>query len=264
MQEKPNLLDGPGKRIIANASTCDKMYCDTASSVLRRLEMKTRNLLLLFYVLTAISLGCLPVMSLRPLHDKDDPDETWQFERVDDSNQQYQLTMTDEDGRKGVFTAKLVKLENCLVLDVYPEKFPSGEHKAEDMNLPYNSFLFFPVHTFVKVDFLTAIDDVGKYIEVPDPNVLKRLSKNYDCAMRLMLTKSDDFKKILEQDPNAVPHEQIENYGIILTASTKQLQKFVVKYADHEEFFSDDTELIRRKDSGKSLPSPRPKKQKKQ
>jgi len=45
-----------------------------------------------------------------------------------------------------------------------------------------------------------------------------------------------------------------------LTASTKQLQKFVVKYADHKEFFSDDSGLIRKKGSDKS---PQPSGQKK-
>ena len=234
---------------------------------------QARNLLLLFYALTAISLGCLPVMSLHPLYqekdlafekellgtwvDGDDPndsDSTWQFARSDDSKKQYQLIVTDEEGRKGIFTANLVKLDNLLVLDIHPEKFPSGAETVEDMNLPYNAFFFIPVHTFVKVDFITPIADVGKHIDKPDPNVLKQLSKNYDYAMVLRLTDDDDFEKILKQDPNAIAHEKIENHGIILTASTKQLQKFVLKYADHDKLFSTDTNLIRKKNSNKNPP----------
>lgn len=252
--------------------------------------MSTRragNLLFVFYALAAISLGCLPVMSLHPLYqdkdlafeerllgtwiDGDDPNEsdsTWQFAHSDDSKKQYQLIVTGEEGRKGFFTANLVKLDNLLVLDIHPEKFPSGTETVEDMNLPYNAFFFIPVHTFVKVDFITPIMNIGKHIDKPDPNALKELSKNYDYAMVLQFTDDDDFEKLLKQDPNAIAHEKIENHGIILTASTKQLQKFVLKYADHDKLFSKDTNLIRKKGSDR-IPPPTglekpPKKQKQQ
>jgi len=240
---------------------------------------QARNLLLLFYALTAISLGCLPVMSLHPLYqekdlafekellgtwidgdDPNDPDSTWQFARSDDSKKQYQLIVTDEDGRKGVFAANLVKLDNLLVLDIHPEKFPSGAETVEDMNLPYNAFFFIPVHTFVKIDFITPIIDIGKHIDKPDPNALKKLSEDHDYAMVLRLTDDDDFEKLLKSDPNAIAYQKIENHGILLTASTKQLQKFVAKYADHKEFFSKDTELIRKKSSDRIHPSSGPKK----
>ena len=63
-------------------------------------------------------------------------------------------------------------------------------------------------------------------------------------------TNQDEMEKLLKEEPNAIKHELVED-GIILTASTEQLQQFVLKYADDERVFSEETTLTRSKTSTK-------------
>jgi len=141
--------------------------------------------------------------------DPNDPNSNWQFKRSNGSKKEYELAITDEDERKGIFTAKLVQLGGLRVLDIYPIGFPSGKDTIDDTNLPYNAFFFMPVHTFVKVDFISPIMDVGKHIDKPDPNALKKLSEDHDYAMVLRLTDDDNFEKLLKSDPNAIAYQKI-------------------------------------------------------
>ncbi len=57
----------------------------------------------------------------------------------------------------------------------------------------------------------------------------------------------DEMAKLLENDPNAVRCEKIEDSKIVLTASTKELQDFMLKYGVDEklELFSDPQQLNR-------------------
>ena len=130
--------------------------------------MQTKKLL--FYLLAAAMGGCVPVMSLHPLYthedavfekkllgtwiqDPNDPESIWEFKAAGEPENSYELTFTDKDGQKGLFTAHLLKLEDNTFLDVYPKHFPSGS--LDDPNAapwPYNQFFFAPAHTFLKVD----------------------------------------------------------------------------------------------------------------
>ena len=93
-------------------------------------EELTRKLL--FYLLAAILGGCVP--SLHPLYtDKDlafeeklsgswsDSEQIWKFEG-DSEEKSYELIILDKDLKKGEFTAHLVKIDNMLFLDLFPEK----------------------------------------------------------------------------------------------------------------------------------------------
>ncbi len=200
--------------------------------------MKLRKILL--YVLPLLMGGCVPVMSLHPLFEKknlvfeekllgtwvgdpNDPDETWQFKRLEEENEKYDkaytLILSDEGEKKGEFVACLVKLQDRLFLDVFPDKFPSGKHEAEEMKLPFNALFFAPLHLFIKVDSI-------------------------EPALKMRLTDNEQIQKLLEQDPNALKHEVIEE-RIVLTASTEQLQAFVLKHA--EKLFTDDIVMARKK-----------------
>lgn len=223
---------------------------------------------LLFYLLAAVLGGCVPVMSLHPLYDEEDllfddkllgtwvddhndPDTIWQFSRPDESKKEYELVFTDKEGQKGIFVARLVKLKDKLFLDARPEQFPSGKQEMEEMALPYNAFFFVPVHTFIKIDCIEAVAAVKNCLpegEEVDEDTLEELSKDYDRALKLRLTDDDEFKKLLEEDPNAVKHEMVEEDGpVVLTASTKELQAFVLKYAEDERLFTEPKVLMRRK-----------------
>ncbi len=192
---------------------------------------------LLFYMLAGLLGGCVPVMSLHPLHTKenvvfdkrllgtwvDDPNEpeiTWQFKTVDEPNNAYKLIYTGEDGLKGSFVAHLVKLENRLFLDLYPSELPWLSQDPNEMEWPYNTLFLVPAHTVVKIDSL------GPRLE-----------------MRLMLETK--MEKLLEENPDAIAHVALEDKHV-LTASTKELQAFVLKYADGDKVFTDKIVLERK------------------
>jgi len=77
------------------------------------------------------------------------------------------------------------------------------------------------VHTFIKVD-------------------------SFEPHLRMRLTDDEDMNKLLEENPGAVEHASIED-TLVLTASTKELQAFVLKYADDSRLFTKETVLSRKK-----------------
>ncbi|MHC4572401.1 MAG: hypothetical protein ACYS0C_10055 [Planctomycetota bacterium] len=210
--------------------------------------MNTKKLL--FYLLAGILGGCLPVMSLHPLYTKEDvvfdeklvgtwvddpksPKTTWEFSRAGAKEKAYKLVYFDEEGKKGSFVVHLAKLENRLFLDLYPSEFPCGE--MEDPNKvawPYNMFFFVPAHMFIKINSI-------------------------EPQLRMQSMDDDDFKKLLEENPNAIKHEIVKDYDgeIVLTASTKELQAFVLKYADDNRVFSEETVLSRKTAEGLDEPN---------
>jgi hypothetical protein len=196
--------------------------------------------------------GCVPIVSLHPLFTKDeivfeekllgnwvgDANNTgteWQFARFDESSAEglpkevkgefkrlYRLTMSDREDHRGVLAACLVKLGNRLFLDIFPDQYPSGESDIEKVKLLYNAFFFLPSHTFVRVD------SIG------------------DDALKLHLTDDDSFDKLIDAEPKAVECTSTEERPI-LTASTKELQAFVTKYADDKRLFPTELNFTREK-----------------
>ena len=63
--------------------------------------------------------------------------------------------------------------------------------------------------------------------------------------LKMRLTNDDKMEELLKKDPNAVKHTLIED-RLILTASTKELQAFVLEYADDNRVFTDEVVLNRR------------------
>ncbi len=182
-----------------------------------------------FYLLAVVLGGCLP-LSIHPLYTDDtlvfeekllgkwaDGDEIWQF--TQDSNNSYILRIVDEDGKEGYFNAHLVKLEDMLFMDI----FPDGETLRDTQT--FYAIHLLPMHTFIKV-------------EQTDPNLVLRM-------MDL-----DKVSKILKSDPNLLKHELREGEGddnaVILTAQTQDLQNFVVEYEDTNSVFGDAKEFSRR------------------
>jgi len=194
--------------------------------------MNTKKLL--FYTLAALLGGCVPVMSLHPLYTEentvfnekllgtwvDDSNNIWQFKDPNKQEKAYELIVIDHDGEKGLFDAHLTKLQDKLFLDVYPAKLPCGEEDPNKIEWHFNALFFMPLHTFIKIN-------------------------NIDPELKLQLTDDEDMKKLLDEDPNAVKHEFVKD-GFILTASTKELQAFVLKYADDSRLFTNETVLSRK------------------
>jgi hypothetical protein len=212
--------------------------------------MKTKRFL--FYVLAILLGGCIPLMSLHPLYTEkdlafdgklfgtwvDDSNETiWQFTdanppegpskgkvspKADKPEKAYKLIFTDKEGKKGAFIAHLVILENKLFLDVYPGESPWGdEDDPNKVEWLYNTLFLIPVHTFIRVNGI-------------------------DPQLKLQITDDEEFKKLLKEDPNAIEHTSIED-KLVLTASTKELQAFVLKYAGDSRLFTEESILTRKK-----------------
>jgi len=205
--------------------------------------MKSKKLL--FYLLAGILGGCLPVMSLHPLYTKekkevvfenkllgtwvDDSNSIWDFKRADANENAYKLTFTDKEGKKGSFVAHLVKLENRLFLDVYPGEPPWDEKDPNKVEWLHNTFFFIPVHTFIKINGI-------------------------EPQLKLQLTDDEEFNKLLKEDPNVIEHTSIEG-KLVLTVSTKELQAFVLKYADDSRVFTKEGALNRKKTEARQQPA---------
>ncbi|MBN1804866.1 MAG: hypothetical protein JW837_06415 [Sedimentisphaerales bacterium] len=197
----------------------------------------------LFYLLAALLGGCLPVVSLHPLYtekdlifeqkllgkwvdDPNNPETTWRFSRIEEMEKAYGLEFFDGEGKKGSFIAHLVRLQSdgtpkktMLFLDVFPAQMPWEIEDPNKVELPYNALFLMPVHTFIKIDSIE-----------PD--------------LKMRLTNEEDMKKLLAEKPSAVEHTFIEK-RLILTASTKELQNFLLKYADDERVFKNEIVLGR-------------------
>ena len=195
----------------------------------------------LFYLLAALLGGCVPVMSLHSLYTEEDvvfkenlvgtwvdnpdsPKTTWEFSRAGAKEKAYKLVYSDDEGKKGSFVVHLVKLENGLFLDVLPSQFPSEQQDWEKMKWAYNFFFFVSAHTFIKIDSI-------------------------EPQLKMRRTINDEMKELFKEEPNAVKHELVED-EIILTASTKELQAFVLKYAYDIRVFPAKIVLTRKKDKG--------------
>ena len=195
----------------------------------------------LFYLLAVLLGGCIPVMSLHPLYTEedvvfeeklvgiwvDDANGTWEFKHPDKKDMTYELVLSSPEDAKGLFVANLVKLGNKLFLDVYPKQLPCEQESPQKMKWFYNTFFFVPVHTFIKIDSI-------------------------EPQLKMRLTNTENMQKLLEEDPNAVKHELVEDTKlvediILLTASTKELQAFVLKYADDSRLFTDEIIYSRKK-----------------
>jgi len=128
--------------------------------------------------------------------------ETWQFTAAGEKS--YRLVQTDKEGRKGAFSAHLVKLEGALFLDLSPET----------KDLPGNNFsrcYLYPLHTFFLVEELGS-------------------------ALRLSAMDGKWLEKCLKRNPAAIRHERIKG-SIMLTASTAELQEFLIKHSKTEGAF---------------------------
>ena len=185
----------------------------------------------LFCALALLLGGCLPVMSLHPLYTdndivfeekllgswKADPNEnggTWQFARHEDTENVYKLLICDTDNNKGSFEARLVKLDSRFFLDLYPDEFPCNLDDPNQTDWAYNSIFMIPTHTFLKVESI-----------VPQ--------------LKIKLTQDEPLQNLLTDNPGAVDYTTIED-RIVLTANTKQLQQFILKYADDDRLFPDE------------------------
>jgi len=152
--------------------------------------------------------------------DANNPKTTWEFKCIDEPKNAYKLIFTDDEGMKGSFVAHLVKLQNKLFLDIFPSELPWEPEDPNKMDWPYNSLFLIPAHTFVKIDSI-------------------------EPRLKLSLTLESKMEELLKENPSAVEHTTAGK-KLVLTGSTKELQAFVLKYADDERVFADQVILSRK------------------
>lgn len=209
--------------------------------------MKYRNLLLLGLVITIVITGC-GVPSVHPLYEKEDlitqesfngewksPDENSSYVvsliedlqkegelknffnvendstnlgieiSFDDDEQQYKnlyLIKAEEDGEKNLYLAGLLKLNENFYLDFYKWDF------EED-------YFSHPVHIFVKA-------------EISDQKII------------LHQFKESFIKELIENRQLRIKHEEAMN-RFLLTASTQELQDFIIKYGNDAKAYRSET-----------------------
>ena len=181
-------------------------------------------------LLLAIVTGCVP--SLNPLYtDKDvifepallgrwgsdDPREKWEFEKTGEKS--YKLKQTDGEGLAAEFDARLVRLGDYKFLDLTVTNI---DEKYFKMN-GWAAFSLIPAHLVVQVH------EIGP-------------------KLKLSAMNPDWVKDWLEKNPKAIEHRKLAEDRYVITASTKDLQKFVLQHADEEGLFGGAHELERRKE----------------
>jgi hypothetical protein len=189
--------------------------------------MKAKKLL--FYVTAGVLCGCVPSLhclftdrelvfeeKLLGVWAGDNSEETWEFKRYsNEEDKRYKLIYTDSEGQAGEFAAKLGKLNEMMFLDLYPE--------APDINA--NDFYkhhLLGVHTFMKIERI-------------------------EPTLRMRAMSPDKMKEKLEADPNLIKHEILEERDsqILLTASTEELQRFMIEHANDEGLFDEPSDMRR-------------------
>ena len=129
--------------------------------------------------------------------------ESWDFSYSDEK--EYRVVYTDESGKKGEFKAHLLKIEGKTFLDLKPVKPAISQNDFYKQN-------FLVTHTFVQITQAA-------------PNV------------QIAYLEPDWLKSLLDKNPSAIRHEKLSG-AILLTASTKELQKFLLTHLNTPGAFS--------------------------
>lgn len=172
--------------------------------------------------------GCIPT-SIHPLYtekdlvfdpalvgvwsEKEDSKETRSFEKLGDKG--YRLVIREADGKTGEFQAHLLKLGDTLFLDLFPDQMAMEESNRDGY---YQAHLQ-PMHSFLKVS---------------------RIEPTLEMAPLNLVW----LATFLKENPSAIRHEVVgrdkEDRQIILTASTRDLQAFMLKHRNTPDAFGDE------------------------
>ena len=177
--------------------------------------------------------GCLPT-SINPLYtdkdlafdpalvgvwsDKDDSKETWTFEKAGEKSYKFVL-YAENDGKAGQFEAHLLKIGDTRFLDFFPDESGIAEMNRSD---------FYKIH-LVRTHSFLKVSQIEPTLQMT-PLDLKWL------------------REFLGKNPQAIRHEKIgdgDDAQIVLTASTAELQKFVLTHLKTEGAFGDPINLKR-------------------
>ena len=202
--------------------------------------MKTRNFILISLVIFLMT-GCF-VKSLHPFYKENEiifkkellgnwagnDSSVWKIEqgmkftglfKPDTPDNAYLITYTD---KKGIakFKVHLFQLGNHCFFDFYPEEVES----TNDLM----AFHLVPMHTVAKVEL-----SMGKIV-----------IQWYNEEWLIELFKQNKIRIAHEKIPNIEGKSGEDNIQVVLTASTNDLQKFMLKYMDDPNAFKNDNSII--------------------
>ncbi|HTF16999.1 MAG TPA: hypothetical protein VK658_02940 [Chryseolinea sp.] len=152
-------------------------------------------------------------------HWTDQDGNQWQILPVKESKVAYELRhFKGGEQPEEVFIAHLFKLDDHLYLDFFPV---SSDDQADDMM--FNMHLI-PAHSIARV------------VKLSDKEIqIRWLNEKW---LRSLFTQNKI--KISHEVVRDVNVEDDSDLNYVLTASTDELQKFIVKYGDEDEAFVDD------------------------
>ena len=192
-----------------------------------------KKLIIVLVLLSTLFTQCVP--SLHPLYTESDlitddriigewseggGTDTWNFVRRSAAHpKSYMLIMSQEDGQHFHYDARLVKIGQETYMDFYPKRVSKGKvnnYFPEE----FNKSAWLKVHLFAKV----SVEEDKLNIQFFDDEWIEKMIKE---------------RKI------RIKHEKI-NEGVLLTASTSELQQFIQKYANEEKAFLEVSKLERK------------------
>jgi hypothetical protein len=183
-----------------------------------------KKFLLLFTFVTLTIASCIP--SVHPLVTPDveiqfdkvigvyEMDgEIWKFSKTKNPDRSEYLLEAGESKEelKPHYLIHFAEFNNMVFADFYPTS-----HSDLDFGEPD----YIAMHTFVRVDLKGD-----------------RLSLRY--------SDMDELKKLFREGKVRLKHERMEDGNILITASPKQLQKFISQHGSNDVFFGIDQELKR-------------------
>jgi hypothetical protein len=191
------------------------------------------KLSLLAVLLLLVGGGCV-VNSLHPLYtEKDlvfdpallgewtpeDSNDSWTFTRR--SEKQYKVVLTNEDNQKAVFIGHLARINGVLFLDIVPDG------SAREGDPIEGTMLLLPAHLFARV-------------------------LRIQPTLQVALLNVGWLEEHLKENPAAIKHEKVkdadvEGDQIVLTASSEDLQRFLIAHLKTTGAFHEPMEFTRPK-----------------
>lgn len=149
----------------------------------------------------------------QPKENSDDP-ELWKFEQGDDKS--YRLTVTEKKDKHGKFAARLFKLKNGYFLDIIPTECELAPDQAD----------------------LVAASMIPGHLVVRVPQI--------EPELQLAFCDYEWLEKFLKANPKALAHRKNDD-SLLLTATTRELQHFILKHSGEGELFQKPRQMMRKK-----------------
>jgi hypothetical protein len=138
--------------------------------------------------------------------------DVWRFEKSGDKT--YKLAMTDKEGKQGEFTAHLFKLKQDYFLDLIPNDCNYATNQTDLV-----AWSMYPGHLLARV-----------------PQI--------EPELKLAFFNFDWLYQQLTNSPSVLAHHR-EGDRVILTATTRELQHFILKHLSEGELFDKSVEMVR-------------------